>query len=118
MQESGVPLYERTKLFRVYEPGVIPGLLQTREYATARMRRIAEFSGIPDDTEEAVRVRIERQRVLSTGARLAVILEESALYARIGSREMLAVQLAELISAGMRQNVGLGIVPHNIERSM
>ncbi len=118
VQESSIPLYERTQLFRVYEPAVIPGLLQTRDYATARMRRIAEFSGIPDDVDEAVQVRMDRQRVLSTGARLVAVLEEAALYSRIGTRQTLADQLVHLAGAAMRPNVSLGIVPLLAERSM
>lgn len=118
VQESTIPLYERTKLFRVYEPAVIPGLLQTRDYATARMRRIAEFSGIPDDVDDAVQIRMDRKRVLSKGARLVVVLEEAALYSRIGTRQILADQLAHLIGAAMSPNVSLGIVPLLAERSM
>jgi Helix-turn-helix domain len=29
LQEAPLPLYERTRQFRIYEPGVIPGLFQT-----------------------------------------------------------------------------------------
>ena len=54
LQEAPLPLYERTRLFRIYEPGVIPGLFQTAEYARARMGRIVEFSGIPNDLNAAV----------------------------------------------------------------
>lgn len=54
LQEAPLPLYERTQQFRIYEPGVIPGLFQTAEYAKARMGRIVEFNGIPDDLELAV----------------------------------------------------------------
>ncbi|MFJ8165551.1 Scr1 family TA system antitoxin-like transcriptional regulator [Streptomyces sp. NPDC096136] len=47
------PLYDRTTRFRVYEPGVIPGLVQTAAYARALMGRIVAFHGIPDDAEQA-----------------------------------------------------------------
>ena len=91
LQDSYVPLFERTRQFRIYEASVIPSLFQTVEYATARMRRIVDFSGIPDDVEEAVKARIDRQRVVHTGDHtFAVVLEEAALYARIGDTEMMA----------------------------
>lgn len=59
-QQAAVPLYERTKHFRVYEPGVIPGLLQTSAYASALMGSIIAFQHIPDDTDEAVAASIDR----------------------------------------------------------
>jgi transcriptional regulator with XRE-family HTH domain len=97
LQEAPLPLYERTRQFRIYEPGVIPGLFQTAEYARARMGRIVEFNGIPDDLDTAVAARLERQRVLRRGDhRIAVVLEEWALRSRIGSTEMMARQLAHL----------------------
>ena len=86
LQEAPLPLYERTRQFRIYEPGVIPGLFQTADYARARMGRIVEFNGIPDDLDTAVAARLERQRVLRRGDhRFAVVLEEWALRSRIGS---------------------------------
>jgi hypothetical protein len=118
VQEAAVALYERTRLFRIYEPAVVPGLFQTRDYATARMRRIAEFVGVPDDVEAAVDVRMARQRVIFTGARMVVVLEEAALYLRIGSESMLAAQLAHLIGLAMLPNVSLGIIPLLGERMM
>ena len=42
IQESYLPLYERTRQFRIYEAGVIPGLFQTEAYATARLARIID----------------------------------------------------------------------------
>jgi transcriptional regulator with XRE-family HTH domain len=119
LQESYLPLYERTRLFRIYEPGVIPGLLQTPAYATARMNRIAEFSEVPNDVERAVAARIDRQRVLHSGDhRFAVVLEEWALRCRIGSAEMMAGQLGHLISVASLPSMSLGIIPMNLNRSM
>lgn len=119
IQHEGARLYERTHHFRIYEPGVIPGLFQTPEYAEARLRRIAEVRGVPDDIDEAVRVRMARQRVLnSKERRFAVVLEEWALSARIGTPEMMAAQLAHLMTACFRLNVSLGIVPMNVDRTM
>jgi hypothetical protein len=119
IQEDRVDQYERTRLFRIYEPDVIPGLFQTREYAEARLRLIRAFKGLPDDVSEAVAVRMKRQRVLqSTERRFSVVLEEAALSSRIGSVEMMAAQLGHLTAVGLRANVSVGIVPAHIERTM
>lgn len=49
-----MPLYERTRLFRVYCSNVVPGLVQTPGYASALMSSITRFQGMPDDVPEAV----------------------------------------------------------------
>lgn len=119
VQETAVPLYQRTERFRIYEPGVLPELFQTRGYALARMKRIAAFSDIPDDIEAAVDARIARQQVVRAGGHMfTVLIEEWALYARLGDTEMMATQLGHLIGAATLPNVALGIIPMNIDRTM
>ena len=83
------------------------------------MGRIVEFNGIPDDLDSAVAARLERQRVLRRGDhRFAVVLEEWALRSRIGSTEMMAVQLAHLSQASTLPAVRLGIIPVDAARTM
>ncbi len=119
IQESYLPLYERTRQFRIYEPGTLPGLFQTEAYAAARLARVIEFSGIPDDLDEAVAARLARQRVLRSGDhRFGVVLEVAALHGRIGSAEMMVEQLQHLIEVAALPNVSLGIVPPDIDRRM
>jgi hypothetical protein len=119
VQEASVPLYWRTRRFRIYESGVIPGLFQTPAYATARMARIIAFSGIPNDLEDAVAARMDRQRVLYSGDhRFTVVLEEWTLRSRLGSVEMMAGQLGHLINVASLPSVSLGIIPMNAERVM
>lgn len=119
IQQDRVDQYQRTRLFRIYEPDVIPGLFQTRAYAQARLGRIAAFKGLPDDVSDAVAVRVRRQSVLdSRERRFSVVLEEASLSSRIGSVEMMAAQLVHLMAVGLRPNVSLGIIPAGIDRSM
>lgn len=119
LQQASQPLYERTGQFRIYEPGVIPGLFQTAEYARARMGRIAEFNGIPNDLDAAVAARLERQHVLRHGDRqFAVVLEEWALRSRIGRPEMMTGQLAHLSQEMTLPAVSLGIIPVSAARTM
>ncbi|WP_026412224.1 helix-turn-helix domain-containing protein [Actinomadura oligospora] len=117
VQRGAIPLYEKTTSFHIYEPGVVPGLFQTRDYATARMGRFNEFHGFPGDLADAVEARMERQRVVRSGKRrFAVVLEESALWSRIGSREMLREQLDHLRLVATWPQVSLGIIPRDRER--
>jgi transcriptional regulator with XRE-family HTH domain len=119
LQEAGLPLYERTRHFQVYEPGTIPGLFQTPEYARALMASVIAFHHMPDDLDAAVVARMARQRVTRTGDhRIAALLEESALRARIGGVNVMVAQLAHLLTVGMLPSVSLGIIPAVADRSM
>lgn len=119
VQEAHVPLYECTRHFRIYEPGVIPGLLQTPAYARSIMSRIIGFWDIPDDTEAAVAVRMGRQRVLrDANRRFGILLEETALRSRFGDAEVMAGQLGHLLTVSTLQQVSLGIVPMAADRTM
>lgn len=112
LQKAAIPLYERTSCFRVYEPSLVPGLLQTAGYALALMRAVIAFRGIPDDSVEAVEARIQRQKILdSSKRRCAVILEEAALRTRIGETGVMAGQLGHLLTMASRPNISLGIIP-------
>ncbi|MFE7315315.1 helix-turn-helix domain-containing protein [Streptomyces sp. NPDC057555] len=118
-QQAHVPLYERTEHFRIYEPGVIPGILQTRDYARAIMGTISAFRKLPDDVDAAVAVRMRRQHVLQdAGRRFGIVLEEAALRARFGDAEVMAAQLGHLLSIASLPQVSLGIVPFTAERRM
>jgi transcriptional regulator with XRE-family HTH domain len=85
---SSIPLYERTKLFRIYEHNIIPGLFQTAEYSAAMLRYFVDFLDAPDDIETAVEARMERQRIIYSGERrFNVVIEEQALRARVGTTD-------------------------------
>jgi len=116
-QTSSVPLYERTKLFRGYENTVIPGLFHTAEYAAAIFRFWNEFLDIPNDVDEAVAARLERQRVLYTGARrFAFVLEEQTLRTRVGDADVMLGQLDRVLAVMSLPRVSLGIIPASGER--
>ncbi|GGU83022.1 transcriptional regulator [Streptomyces albospinus] len=118
-QQAHVSLYERTEHFRIYEPSVIPGILQTRNYARAIMGTISAFRHLPDDVDAAVDVRMRRQHILrDAGRRFGIILEEAALRARFGNSDVMAAQLGHLLTVTSRQQVSLGIVPFTVNRRM
>jgi hypothetical protein len=117
LQESGVPLYERTGLFRIYEHTVFPGLFHTAEYAIALLAYWVAFMDIPDDVEEAVTVRIERQRVLYSGDhRFAFVLAEQVLRTRVGTTDTMLGQLDRLLTLMSLPRVSVGIIPTMAER--
>ncbi|MBA3338900.1 MAG: helix-turn-helix transcriptional regulator [Geodermatophilaceae bacterium] len=110
-------LYERTKLFRIYEHNVIPGLFQTAEYCAAMLSFWIGFLKTPDALGDAVAGRMERQRAIYNGGRRFVcVLEEQALRTWFGTAEIQAGQLDRLLALMSLSNVSLGIVPLMIER--
>jgi transcriptional regulator with XRE-family HTH domain len=113
-QRRNISDYEKTTLFRVWEPAVIPGLLQTRDYARGVLTTVVDFYGVPDDIEAGVELRLDAQRVLSHGdRRFLLLLGESALHTSVGGAEVMREQLQKLIQLARTPRVSLGIVPQN-----
>jgi len=113
-----IGLYEQTTVFRIYEHNVIPGLFQTADYSAAMLSFWIRFLETPDDLDEAVATRIERQRVLyQRGKRFVVVLEEQALRTWFGDAGTQAGQLDRLLAVMSLPNVSVGIVPMMIERA-
>lgn len=118
LQESYVPLYEQTGLFRVYSPNVIPGFLQTPGYITALFTAITDLDGEGDgEVEAVVEARTERSRILRRGGhRFSMVLEESVLRYRMGDADVMAGQLGHLLSAMSLPNVSVGVIPFTARR--
>lgn len=118
LQDASVPLYERTRVMQVYCSHVVPGLLQTAEYAHALLTAITEHHGTRNDVDDAVVARIERQRVLrEPGHRFVFVVEEAALRYCVGDDEVMAQQLKHLRSAMSLPSVALLVVPFSVARA-
>ncbi|MEU5430936.1 helix-turn-helix transcriptional regulator [Streptomyces olivoreticuli] len=116
-QEDVLPLYERTRVCRVYASNVVAGFFQTESYARALMASVTEFQGTPDDVDAAVASRLARSRLLHEGDhRFSVLLEEWVLRARIGDAATMAGQLGHLLTVMPLPSVSLGIIPFTAER--
>ncbi|MGF0174884.1 helix-turn-helix domain-containing protein [Streptomyces sp. Marseille-Q5077] len=112
VQQSVAPLFERTRRFRVYQSWVVPGLLQSAAYTRAVLSTVAHLRDVPDDIDDAVAVRMDRQRILHTGDhRFAVLVEEWVLRTVIGDHDTMAGALGHLISVASLPSVSLGIIP-------
>jgi transcriptional regulator with XRE-family HTH domain len=112
LQESMVPLYERTSRFRAYQSHVVPGLFQTPAYAAALLAAISAFRGVPDDSAKAADARLERSRVLyEQDRRFEVVLEEAVLRYQVGDAEVMAGQLGHLLSVTSMPWVSVGVIP-------
>ncbi|OKI03601.1 XRE family transcriptional regulator [Streptomyces sp. CB02056] len=119
LQNSYVPLFERTRVFRVYSSSLVPGFLQSRGYATALLSAITRFHGTPDDVADAVDARLARSRIVREGGRrFALLMEESVLRHRIGDAGVMRGQLEDLLAATALPAVSLGVIPAGAEREV
>jgi transcriptional regulator with XRE-family HTH domain len=111
-QQASAAVYDKARLFRIYEPALIAGLLQTREYATAVLSTIIDFRRIPDDAEEGAQARIDRQTVLTHGdRRFHIVIGELALHTNVGGPDVMRDQLTRLHERMKLPRLRLGIVP-------
>ncbi|MFE6400403.1 helix-turn-helix domain-containing protein [Streptomyces alboflavus] len=117
VQESVLPLFERTLWFRFYQSWVVPGLLQTEDYTRTVLNTVVTVRDTVDDTEGAVAARMDRQRVLHAGGRrFAFLIEEWVLRTVMGDKETTVSQLGHLIGMTATPSVSLGVIPMGVVR--
>jgi transcriptional regulator with XRE-family HTH domain len=94
-----------------FEPILIPGLLQTAEYAAAMLRGVNDFP--EQEITNMVATRMGRQTLLSKrdAPTLHAILDEMVLRRPIGSTGVMQRQLQHLLTCGQRPNITLQVVP-------
>ncbi|QQQ81069.1 helix-turn-helix domain-containing protein [Saccharothrix sp. 6-C] len=97
---------------RHYSAMFIPGLLQTEDYTRAVVRGIS-YAATPEQVEDRVRTRMERQAVLTKDRpiKLWAILDEAALHHEVGGRDVMRAQLDRLVEAATAPNVTIQVVP-------
>ncbi|MFF5476713.1 helix-turn-helix domain-containing protein [Streptomyces sp. NPDC012935] len=118
-QRQAIPVYARTKVFRIWHPTVVWGTLQTSEYAAEVFQQGVSYYEIPNDAEAAVAKRLERQQYLYQGDRIFnVLLGEQALYTNFGGPEVMRGQLDRLLAVMRLPRLSLGIVPRSAPTSI
>lgn len=115
-QQKSVKLEAEARNLRVYTTQVVPGLLQTAEYAEALLRPHIEFYQIPDDLEEGVSKRMERQRILYQRDHLFhFLVSEQSLHTTVGNDDVMRGQLDRLGSIIGMPRITIGIIPATAE---
>ncbi|MGH8931871.1 MAG: helix-turn-helix domain-containing protein [Egibacteraceae bacterium] len=110
--QAYVGLEEAASRIRTYEVQLVPGLLQTEEYARAVTAQGLETKS-PEEVDRWVSLRMRRQRLLTrAGApRLWAVVDEAALRRPIGGRDVMRGQLEHLIAVTKMPNVTLQLMP-------
>jgi transcriptional regulator with XRE-family HTH domain len=102
---------EATSL-RWFEPLLIPGLLQTEDYARAVLEAANPASG-EDEIDRLVSARMDRQAILTQDEPplLWVIIDEGVLVRPVGGRRVMRAQIDRLIEAARLPKIMLQVLP-------
>ncbi|WP_460305238.1 helix-turn-helix domain-containing protein [Actinocorallia aurea] len=104
-----IEIEEEASAFWSFEPLLVPGLLQTPEYARSVLRTANHLA----DLDEMIDARIRRQAALSVedAPMLVCLIAESALRHSVGGPEVMYAQCLRLLKEGERENIVIHVVP-------
>lgn len=111
-QHDILELEASVRLVRAFEPAVIPGMLETDDYARKLFDDVVALYGIPNDAEEAVRIRLRRQQLIHDPARrFEFIIGEAALRSQVCPPPVMRAQLDLVRALSNLETVEVFIVP-------
>jgi hypothetical protein len=108
-----VGMESEASVIRTYECQMIPGLLQTEDYARAAFRGAPVLTR-EEEVEKQVSLRMERQAILAQDEPplLRVVIDEGAARRLVGGRAVMREQIMRLIEASERSNVQILLLPY------
>ncbi|HXP19635.1 MAG TPA: helix-turn-helix transcriptional regulator [Streptosporangiaceae bacterium] len=105
-------LEDQTAEVRNFENVFVPGLLQTPDYARYRLAEGIEYDGAPDDLDEAVGVRMQRQQILyRSDKRFHFVITEAVLRYRLCPVNVMLGQLDRLVTLSTMPTIRFGVIP-------
>jgi transcriptional regulator with XRE-family HTH domain len=111
---TGVMQCERSaSLITNWSPLIVPGLLQTPDYA----RALLAASEIKlKDADARLVARMDRQRILSgrEPIRLNAIISERAILEEVGDADIMSDQIDHLLTLAVTSNISVRIVPRDV----
>jgi transcriptional regulator with XRE-family HTH domain len=109
-----VGLEAAAERIRAYEAQLVPGLLQTPEYAR-HVIRAARPDITADELDRRIQVRIQRQNLLHTEDNPPLdfwaILDEAVFHRMVGDPSVMREQIAKLLMSADLPNVTLQVLP-------
>jgi transcriptional regulator with XRE-family HTH domain len=98
-----------------WEPLLVPGLVQTSDYARA-LFEAWRSAGSDDELDQLVKGRMERQLIFERPdpPSLWVIIDEGVLHRRIGGAKIMNDQLARLAELAGRPKITIQVVPGDV----
>ncbi|MGV9428801.1 helix-turn-helix domain-containing protein [Streptomyces sp. NPDC003656] len=114
-QQDVKALEAQMSMLRMFQPALVPGLLQIPEYIRAVLRR----HDLSDDTlARTISGRLDRQAVLYDSSKsLRFIITEPVLRWRIVAPSVMAAQLDRIVSVSRLAHVDIRVVPLSIQQN-
>ena len=100
-------------LIQEYNIALVPGLLQTRDYATALMRTSVDIHG-EKEVQRRLEIRAERQRTVldrEEPPMVMAVIDEAAIRRQIGGVETMKAQVRHLLELSERPRIDIQILP-------
>ena len=111
--DAYLALESGASVMRSFAPTVLPGLLQTEDYARALLRELKPRLS-DREVDELVQIRLRRKELLlhaEEPLRLLAVVDESVLRRVVGSKEVMRHQLETLIELSRLSNVTIQVLP-------
>jgi transcriptional regulator with XRE-family HTH domain len=106
---------EKATELRMFEHSLVPGLLQTEDYARATLERQPNVT--EDQVGEWLAARMSRQAVLTRKTPrpplVWALLDEGVLHREVGGPKVMHDQLMHLIAASQLPNVTIQVLPYS-----
>jgi transcriptional regulator with XRE-family HTH domain len=111
---SYVDLEAGAEAVKYYQTSIVPGLLQTAEYAQA-MLDVAVPKPTSEQTVERLEVKLKRQLRLTQEPVLRVwaLLDEAVLHRVVGGPAVMAKQLDKLVELASKPNVTIQVIAYD-----
>jgi transcriptional regulator with XRE-family HTH domain len=102
------------KKLRWFEPSLVPGLLQTEDYARAVFR--TRFGVTDEEIDAQVAARLKRQEILKRDQppTLWVIVDEAVLRRVVGGRHVMREQIGHLIDVAHRPHLSVQVISSEV----
>lgn len=111
--EDVITLEQRSRVIREYEPTVIPGLLQTADYAKA-MIAARHTTKSPDEIDDLVTTRTQRlPTLLQNRPLLLFVIRADGIAQVVGSEKIMSEQRAHIVSLAEEGVVQVQLLPHS-----
>jgi transcriptional regulator with XRE-family HTH domain len=99
---------------KYYQSAIVPGLLQTPEYARA-MHEVVVPELDQSRIDELIEIRVNRKKRLTEDPPLAIsaIIDEAVLHREVGGPHVMHEQLRSLVDVASRPNVTIQVIPYS-----
>jgi transcriptional regulator with XRE-family HTH domain len=108
-----VPYERAARVLRIFEHVLVPGLLQTADYARAVLGKKPHTTD--DEVENLLAARLARQETLTRDdpPLLYALLDEAVLHRPIGTPEVMHAELMHLADLATWRNISIQVIPYS-----